>query len=413
MSQRLTRARFKTAVPAGLGFWLLVLAAWLDGAALSAARSATSEAAALAKLGEMVLDGKHLKYDPSEALAYFSKAAALGSATARLRLAEMSVRGISAEPDAGQALREITQLARDGSQSALVSLGDIYARGYAGFICEEAALAAYEKAAGEGNVTAALRLAEIYRYGLFGSEDQDRAYAYLEQARAQENSYALYLIGDGMIDRDFRKFGTAQSGLDLIREARELGVGDAEIALAIRRDNRTARLLPRSQILSTLTAMADAGNVDAALYLFDFYLDPKNWRSRRLPSRNLKSAQNLLEKVAVQLEPGELAYRRLLLEILAARPSNLEELFPRIETIAPGNRPSLFRRVLRGNPNAFFYFVQMQLARDGLYQGPVDGYLKRRTISAIKDYCERLGAKPLCRRGPLSVQTTHLLIHSF
>jgi len=413
MRPRRTRARSRKAVPAGLLLWFLVFAAWLEDPALSAPASATSEAAALARLGEMVLDGKHLDYDPSEALAYFSRAAELGDSTARLRLAEMYVRGISAERTAGQALREIEQLAEGGSLSALVSLGDIYARGYAGFICEEAALAAYEKAAGEGSVTAALRLAEIYKYGLFGSEDLNRAYAYLERARALENAYALYLIGDGLVDRDFRKFGTAQSGLELLREATKRGVGDAEIALAIRRDNRSAQLLPQRQILSKLTRMADAGSIDAALYLFDFYLDPKNWRSRRLPSRNLKSAHDLLEKVAVQLEPGELAYRRFLLEVLSARPSAVKQLFPQIETIAPGNRPSLFRRILRGNPNAFFYFVQMRLAKDGLYQGPIDGYLKRRTISAIKDYCEILGAELLCRRGPLSVQTTHLLIHSF
>ncbi|MCV0424213.1 MAG: sel1 repeat family protein [Roseibium sp.] len=384
---------------------------------LSAAEAETPsrslEASALSRLGELILDGRLLQYDPSQALVYFSKAAELGDRTARLRMAEMSLRGIGTKQDIESALQEIKTIAAEGSLSAHVSLGDIYALGYAGFIDLNASLAAYEKAADAGNITAALRLSEIYRYGLFGRKDPRRSYGYLARAKALGNSYALYLMGTGLVEGEFRQVGRPRSGLEMFREAEKRGVADATIALAMRRDNRAAQLLPRSKLLNKLAGMADNGNREAALRLFDYYLDPKNWGSRYLSARNIRMARARLEKIAGRIDPGELEYRELLLDILSAEKAAYASLYDRIDTIPPRSRPSLLRRTLRSNPNAFFYFVQMRLSETGFFRGRLDGLLKRRTISAIMNYCASLGVKTMCRRGPLSVQTTRLLIHAF
>ena len=396
-----------------MGVLLLILTSFQITVANSATESRSLEASALSRLGELILDGRLLQYDPSQAMVYFSKAAELGDRTARLRMAEMSIRGIGTVQDVDGALREIKQIADEGSLSALVSLGDIYALGYAGFIDLNAALAAYEKAADAGNITAVLRLSEIYRYGLFGKKDPRRSYGYLAQAKAQGNSYALYLMGTGLVEGEFRQVGRPRSGLEMFRQAEKLGVADATIALAMRRDNRSAQLLPRSKLLNKLTSMADNGNREAALRLFDYYLDPRNWGARYLSARNIRLARARLEKVAGRIDPGELEYRELLLDILTANKTNYASLYDRIESIPPRSRPSLLRRTLRSNPNAFFYFVQMRLSESGFFEGRLDGLLKRRTISAIMNYCASLGVKTMCRRGPLSVQTTRLLIHSF
>jgi TPR repeat protein len=396
----------------------MTLALWFLGASLyssvsSAAVTSPLEAAALLRLGELILDGRLLEYDPSQALVYFSKAADLGDRTARLRIAEMSLRGIGSEPDVDEALREIKVLADDGSLSALVSLGDIYSFGYAGFIDREAALEAYEKASDAGSIAASLRLAEIHRYGWFGRKNTRKAYRYLAHAKSLGNSYALYLMGTGLVEGEFRQIGRPRSGLEMFRKAEDLGVADATVALAMRRNNRSAQLLPRTKLLNKLSGMADSGNIEAALRLFDFYLDPKNWGARQPSARNIQRARSQLEKVAEKVDPGELEYRQLLLDILSSSKSGYASLYSRIEEVPPRSRPSLMRRILRSNPNAFFYFVQMRLAEEGYFNGRVDGFLKRRTISAILEYCSSLRVRSLCRNGPLSVQTTRLLIHAF
>ncbi|MES0880875.1 tetratricopeptide repeat protein [Roseibium sp. SCP14] len=371
------------------------------------------EAAALFRLGELILDGRLLQYNPSQALIYFSKAADLGDRTARLRIAEMSLRGIGTEPDIDQSLKEIRELAEEGSLSALVSLGDVYALGYAGFIDTNAAQKAYKKASEAGSIAASLRLAEIHRYGLFGRKNARQAYRYLAHAKSLGNSYALYLMGTGLVEGEFRQIGRPRNGLEMFRQAEDLGVADATIALAMRRNNRSAQLLPRTKLINKLSGMADNGNTDAALRLFDYYLDPKNWGARQPSTRNIDRAGTLLQKIADKIDPGELDYRLLLIDILSSKKSAYPPLYERIEKIPPRSRPSLMRRILRSNPNTFFYFVQMRLAENGHFTGRMDGLLKRRTISAILNYCASLRVKSLCRSGPLSVQTTRLLIHAF
>ncbi|MEP4441927.1 MAG: hypothetical protein ABJQ14_16140 [Hyphomicrobiales bacterium] len=373
----------------------------------------SSEAEALSRLGELLLDGQVVGFDPYQAQAFFSKAALLGNRTARLRLAELTIRGIGTKREVKGALSEIKLIANEGSLSALVSLGDVYSRGYVGTIDLKAAISAYDKAAEAGSIAAALRLSEIYRYGLLGKTESRRAYEYLNRAKALGDTYALYLMGTGMIEGDFRKFGRPKKGLALFREAEKLGVNDAKIALAMRRNNRSAQLLPHKKIVRNLSKLADAGNVQAALRLFDYYLNPQNGKSRRLTTRNIKKARVLLQRVAEQLEPNELDYRVLLLDIIRARRAKYPALYARINAIPPASRPSLMRRTLRSSPNAYVFFVQMQLSEKGFFRGKRDGLLKRRTIRAIKAYCTHLGAGSLCRRGPLSAQTTNLLTHLF
>ncbi|MEM9635023.1 MAG: tetratricopeptide repeat protein, partial [Pseudomonadota bacterium] len=380
----------------------MALALWFFGAgqyttACNAAVSSPLEAAALLRLGELILDGRLLEYDPSQALVYFSKAADLGDRTARLRIAEMSLRGIGTEPDIEEALSEIKELAEEGSLSALVSLGDIYSFGYAGYIDRKAALEAYEKASDAGSIAASLRLAEIHRYGLFGRKNTRQAYRYLAHAKSLGNSYALYLMGTGLVEGEFRQIGRPKSGLEMFRKAENLGVADASVALAMRRNNWSAQLLPRTKLLNKLSSMADEGNTDAALRLFDYYLDPKYWGSRQPSARNIERARSQLKKVADKVDPGEFEYRLLLLDILSSKKSGYTSLYSRIEEVPPRSRPSLMRRILRSNPNAFFYFVQMRLAEHGHFNGRVDGFLKRRTISAILDYCASLRVRSLCR----------------
>lgn len=61
---------------------------------------------------------------------------------------------------------------------------------------------------------------------------------------------------------------------------------------------------------------------------------------------------------------------------------------------------------------AYVYVLQKELADLGYYDGSATGFLTKRTILAIFDYCDEFGMSDTCIHGPISYDTASIMVKS-
>jgi TPR repeat protein len=391
----------------------LVLCWVLIGPQARAEGDATVRAIALTRLGDLYLEGRLKPYDPVIAFGFYSEAAELGNENARVRVAEMTVRGQGNPRNVEIGLSQLRALAVEGSLKALVSLGDIYSRGHAGHIDAKAALKAYTDAAGKNDLTAIMRLAEVYRIGTIAKKDSGRSFHYLKNASDAGSSFAMMTAGQGLIDGEFKKSGFAASGINLLQQAEDRGSPEASVAFSMLRHDEHSVPRSVSERLDLLIELARTGNTAAALKLVAIYREGHSWDGGGHTRKNTAEARTILAQVAPKLSPGVLAREQFLVDVLSSPKHRYPKLYERLNEIAPPDRPSVMRRLLRANSNAYMYFVQRLLEEKKFYKGKANGTLTGATIRAINAFCASLNARELCRSGPLSPSTTHFLTFAF
>ena len=373
------------------------------------ALAAAGDAAAMYHLGEYHTGAG----DPARAFRYYSQAAEAGSDSARTRMAGMLLRGEGVERDVARGLAMLEARAAAGSASALVELGDAYARGQTGSVDIDAALSAYETAANLGNIAALVRLADIYRYGLLSTTSETQAFGYLERAANQDNAYAAYMMGMALVEGEYGGAGKVGEGIDLLVRADRNGVADAATALALLDRGVPDGRFEADSKIGRLRELAESGNVAARLKLVEAYRDGRTGRTPGITSQDLARARAELALASGRIDPAEYELQSLLIDLKTARGPDFPGLFERVRRLPKSERPGAMRRILELNPNAFVFFVQLQLAEDGYYTGRADGLMTTRTIAAINTLCDTLEADLLCRHGPLSPQVYTLLFYAF
>jgi TPR repeat protein len=363
----------------------------------------------LMRLADAYLEGEVVPFDGAAAYRYFSEAARRGDQAAALRLAELTLRGIGVERDVDGAMTEIRRLADEGSNSALISLGDAYVRALAGTFDPAASRSAWETAAANGRTDAMLRLADYHRYGILAPADPARAYDYLKAAYEGGNTYALYLMGRGLTEKDFGPAGTPAEGIAMLEDARARGIADAELTLAISRIAGSGVKADPKQGLADLEAMSAAGNLEATLRLVDIYREGFRVDRRMVIRANTKKAREILGAVSPRLNIGERTRQEILMKVAENRSQRYEGLPEDLGRISPYDRPGTLRRILRINENAFVLYVQARLTDFGYYQGRIDGQLTGATIRAVNAYCGAIDAGSFCADGPLSSRGAYVL----
>lgn len=372
-----------------------------------------ARASAYTRLGDLYFEGRAKPYEPAVAARYYSRADQLGNEKARVRLAELAVRGQVGWLDPAEGFDRLQQLAAQGNVRALVSLGDVHARGYGGRVDVPLALSSYKAAAAKDDISAMLRLADIYRFGLFAPKDTARAFHYLQEAAAAGSDYARVTLVQAQMLGEIGKTGSQAARRELLVQSVENGSSEAAVFLAMM--PRDANAVPQSVAarLGTLQSLAQEGNAAAALRLVAIYRDGYTWAGGGVTRKNPSRARQILAENAETLSSGTLAREQFLLDALSSPRKQYPALYQRLQDIVPADRPAIMRRVLRANPNAFLYFTQRLLAEDGYFKAKPNGQLTGQTIRAINRFCSNLGARNLCRNGPLSIPTTQLLSHAF
>ena len=344
---------------------------------------------------------------------YYAKAANAGSGSATIRMAEMLVLGEGTARDIDSGITLLKQAGQAGNASAYLILGDIFARGLSGKLDIPAAFSAYETAANNGSIDALVRLADIYKYGLLSTTNKTRSYNYLKTAAVSGNDYALYMLGRGLVDRDFGSMGTIKQGIDLLTEADHRNVPDASVRLAMLDKGWHPERFEATSKIGRLKELAAQGNVAAGLRIVEAYRDGFELRKNGITGQDLNKARTELLALSDQIEPIESEVQSLLIDLKVARKSEYPHIYKRVKSLPATKRPGALRQVLRVNPNAFIYLLQLQLSENGIYEGSANGLMTKKTIESIKAHCDSLNAQKFCRRGPLSPQVYTLLFYSF
>lgn len=173
--------------------------------ALKRLRAEPGDAAAMAMLGQLYLDGVAVKIDEAEAARWFALSAARGYAPAQFALATMQLDGKGGPKDIAAAKALFEALAPSGHAGALYNLGALAL----GQEPPDFAAAAefFRRAAAAGDATAAYSLAVMYRAGQGVERSEAEAAKWMKQAADARNTageleYALMLFNGVGVGKD-------------------------------------------------------------------------------------------------------------------------------------------------------------------------------------------------------------------
>lgn len=313
-------------------------------------------------------------------------------------------RGIPADVEAGLML--ISQAGEDGDSTALILLGDFHARGVSGLSSRPLAIPAYERAAELGRALALVKLGDIYRDGRFVPKDPAMAVEYYRKAVAAGRSAALVPLGRGFAQRKFGRLGSRTDGIAMLKQADELGVPDAIVALSdcylngfgVPQDPRAA--------IDLLNAALDKGNVKAGQRLVSIYRDGY----KRNIVRDLSKASGYLKRIEGKLDAASVLVEKLLLRAASASgPKSYGPIQEAFGSLPQTSWQTAIRKLRSVNPNAYIHMVQARLGGMGRYSGEASGTLSRQTTRAIYKYCLERETRSVCDRGPLSPGVTDVL----
>lgn len=369
--------------------------------------------AAMVSLGDVFRSGDIVAVDLPKSFDYYAAAAAKDSASARLAVAEMLAGGQGVAQDVVSGLATLRIGAANGNGDAAMALGDLLLAGDVGQIDVAGAVEAYETAAAGGRTDAYLRLGELFRDGYYIRRDAERAVGYYRMAANAGESFGLYALGLGYLDRDFDALGSSAEGMELVQRAGAQGNQYAVTAIAGSYLFGQGVDADIERGLAILTAAAAAGNPAAALDLVAIYRDGLQRNGKSLLRRREQMALQVLQSAKDRLDRGSYLYQTLLLDAAPSGFADPEKAIGQLAELSLRDRRSLVVRLLAVNPNAFVALVQVRLRDLGYLNTRVNGRLNRQTIRAINAYCRFKAAQDICRPGPLSMATAQVLSSAF
>jgi uncharacterized protein len=298
--------------------------------------AALNDGLALRSLGDIYLLGQDgAEKNPTKAFAYFQRGAEAGDSGAMVEYGMMLTRGITSKADPSTGCDWFEKAANAGDNRAMNNLGACYANGEGRPVTPARGVAWYEKAIASGDSLAMANLGELLMSGRGVARDQKRAIDLFKRSADAGNpagavEYAAALYHGNGVDRDpvaacnwYAAAANANhpTGLNGLGVCIENGFGR-------RRDAKAAA--------AVFTKAAEAGSLTALRNLVR-YAD----RGIAGP-RNSEAAADWLRKAFERGHEG-------LLNDMLSYPSSWSR-----DT----------RRALQRN-----------LKRDGLYDGPSDGYM--------------------------------------
>lgn len=402
--------------------------------------------------------GKHASYyrigtiedtlgNHAEAVAAFKLGGESGSLSSLIALAEGHARGHFGDlSDPAQGVPVLDALARESkSQRASYLLASLYESGIGVERDMPRAMALYTELADQGYARA---LRKLGRFHLKGSsdaglpQDADRAIDLLKRSVAEGSTSARRDLGLALLNA-----GRAEDALKAIRQAAASGVPGAQADLANGHYRQLfGALSDKAQGRAQLAKLAEAGDAYAAKYALRHH----ERKSRRITEMDLPKVLGALEDHAdagsgLAARTLARAYRKLSFLI----PDNRAKLatLVRDHSVELGPEPLAAEQVsvlydkndhrasriavldyLEGldgpgyasgalrlrsiERQAYVFLVQKELAARGFYSGPVSGIANRSTIRAILSFCDAQGYSETCIHGPLSFQSSALIMQS-
>lgn len=148
-------------------------------------------------LAYMRLNPNGDRYDPAEAVAYLSKAAAAGSPEAQFELAKLYETGIGVSPDPAQALALFQQSAAQDFADAINDLGFMNYQGALGLPQDrQKALKLFERAANLRHPQANFNFAALIDDGLIADKGPEDTAIYLFRALRTGNTDVIQILKD-------------------------------------------------------------------------------------------------------------------------------------------------------------------------------------------------------------------------
>lgn len=156
-------------------------------------------------MGYMYMEGKGVRRDVNQSLAWYQKAAEKGDANALSILAQLYSSGTELPPDPEKAIALAKMAAERGSSSAMIFIGDVYLNGNQGLTKDpEEAMKWYTMAAEAGNPQGMLGLGLIFEKGseLGLVTDQKSAFYWINKAAIEGNPMAMRILSQYYAEGD-------------------------------------------------------------------------------------------------------------------------------------------------------------------------------------------------------------------
>ncbi|TCP40594.1 tetratricopeptide repeat protein [Rhodovulum marinum] len=386
------------------------------GIALLEQAAQAGDLRAKASLGKILLDGFYLPAEPDRALPLLDEAAQAGDTRARTALGAALLWGDVTAPDPDRARALLQQAAQAGDVEALRILGEQLVQGWVMAPDTRTGLAMLEQAAATGDTGAQVALGAVLLDGPGVDHNIPRAVELFESAARAGDGAGLETYGAWLMwgQRDPARAET------LLRRAGEMGrasawttlaegamygylppnsrakfAGFADRARAAGQDriavlDAERRMWgigmrasgPKSRAL--LEQAAEAGNPDALRFLVRLLRDGNGMNV----ARDRAAARALLDRFADLLSPAERARLALTIDISATRQTaRYPALADRLERDHQRLGLALARDLYAANPNFAIYLLQRDMARRGIYAGPLDALATSDTLRALHSDC--------------------------
>lgn len=306
-------------------------------------------------LGEQLVGGWALPRDVPAGLALLQEAIAAGDVAAKEKLSVLYLYGTGVEKDFDIALRLAEEAAEQGRGSALWQVGEMV-------MWEEmnpAQAEALLNRAGElGEVRAWDTLAEGAMYGYLGGG---------KESRAKFEGYA--------------------------ERARAVDAPKIEVLDATRQMWGISMRASGPETVASLRTAAEEGDEVAAGFLIRLLRDGNGMNVRR----DLTEAKAALDQFAEMFTEDDLwRFERTFEAARVNRPEGFAKAAESIES-RPGLMNAAFARdLLQANPNVVVYMLQDDLKAQGLYRGPLDGFVGPKTLKALNRVCPSLPDNAAC-----------------
>ncbi|WP_212523867.1 tetratricopeptide repeat protein [Actibacterium sp. MT2.3-13A] len=385
---------------------------------------------AKASLGKILLDGYYVPADPERAVPLLEEAVAAGNARAQAALGGALLWGEHLEADPARARVLLGQAAQSGDTEALRVLGEQLVGAWVFDRDVETGLPMLEQAVAKGDAKAKVALGSFLLYGTGMSPDPARALALFEEAAEAGNGQGLERYGAQLMWSVRNRIAAEE----YLRRAGELGRGSAWTTLAegamygylagrsrakfdgyaekaraageeriavleaIRRMWGISMRASGPGTIEILEQAAEAGNTAALKYLIALVRDGNHLNIRKEPDR----AQAYLERFSELLTPVEVAQLALTIEAARFRVASAYPAMAAEYDSHPELKSKWFgEQLFAANENFAVYLLQADLARRGLYAGPVDGYANWPTLRALWRECMTLSDNARCADGAL------------
>ena len=387
--------------------------------------AAGGDVAAKASFGKALLDGHYLPANHEKGAQMLEEAAAAGSPRAQVTLGVALLWGTHLEADPLRARSLLGQAAGNGDPEALRILGEQLIGGWVFDRDVASGRLMLEKAVVAGDAKAKVVLGLFLLDGAHLEQDSARALALFEEAALSGNGEGLERYGK-MLMWSERDPVAAESYL---RRAGELGSGSAWTTLAegamygylgrrsrakfdgfsenarIAGDDRIEVLEAERQMwgismrasgprtIEGLEQAAEAGNKVALKYLISLVRNGNRLNIRQNPEQ----AKAYLEQFSDLLTPTEIAQFSMTIEVAKMRNTKVYKALaadfdrhPELKSVWYG------KELYAANPNFAIYLLQVDMKRNGVYAGALNGLATRSTLHAIWGECQTIREKSQC-----------------